>query len=140
MDATLKETNLWKSIKKFWIDNLSPTPVYFDRIFENGRTDNQWVSIIVDGLRPAHVHRASMRVYLVSKNDAEGDDLASLRDTVVDLLEPGRIDLYDVSLDPWEKIGGIMVAIDSQTSPSKVPGNRKIKSIQTTLRWGAVWS
>src|SRR6056297_2247734 len=113
MDATLKELNLWKSIKKFWIDGLSPTAVYFDRIFESDRTDDQWVSVIVDGLRPAHVHIASMRIYLVSKYDAEGDDLVNLRDTVFAMLEPGRIDLYDVSLDPWEKIGGILVSVDT---------------------------
>lgn len=140
MDETLKEINLWKSIKKFWIDGLSPISVYFDKIFVSDRTDDQWVGVAVAGLRPAHVHEASMRVFMFSKEDAEGDKLVSLRDDVFTLLEPGRIDLYDVSLDPWEKIGGILVSVDTQTAPSGVPGGGKMKTIQTTLKWGAVWS
>ena len=139
MDATLKELNLWKSIKKFWIDGLS-VPVYFDQIFVTDRVEDRWIGIAVANLRPAHVHEASMRVYIFSKEDVEGNKLVGLRDDVLELLEPGRINLYDVSLDPWEKIGGILVSVDSQTVPSGVPGGGRIKTIQTTLKWGAVWS
>jgi hypothetical protein len=142
MDATNKETNLKRSIKKFFVEGLTTVPVYFDREITTGllsNTPNQWVNVMIQAIKPMSVSIASMPVYLFSKLDPEGDALSALRDTVVELLEPGRIDLYDTSVSPWVKIGGLFLIIDGQSRLTYNPDQSKMTWIMTTLRWGAKW-
>jgi hypothetical protein len=141
MDATLKEINIWRSVKKFFSDGISEVPVYFDRIITAPSADapERWVNVIVEDLAPNQVSSAIMNVYMFSKNDHEGDKLAQLRDTVLELLFPGSIDLYDTTGDSWVKVGGMVIRVDGQSKAMQAPDGSKMSYITTTLKWGAVW-
>ncbi len=140
MDESLKEANVWRSIRKYFIDNLNSTvPVHFDRIITppTDSAPDQWVNIMVEAPTPAHVSDAVMTLFLFSKQDREGIELAELRDTVLELLYPGSIDLYDAE---WNKIGALSVFVDSQSSTNYNSDQSKMIYIQCALRWGSVWS
>lgn len=141
MDNTLKETNIWGSIKKFWIDGLPSKKIYFGRIVTEPGSENekQWLSIQTSDLVPAQVSSAFMTIYMFSKEDAEFDDLVALRDDVLALLAEGQIDLYNVSGEAWEKIGGMLVDINSQGNPIPIAGKAHMSHLETILKWGAVW-
>ena len=140
MDESLKEANIWRSVRKYFIDNLnSKVPVYFDRIVtaSSDSASDQWVNIMIEALTPAHVSNAVMTLFLFSKQDREGIELAELRDTVLELLYPGSIDLYDAD---WNKVGALSVFIDSQSGTNYNPDQSKMLYIQCGLKWGTVWS
>lgn len=143
MDATLKETNIWKSIKKFWLDGIDTTvtPVYFDRIVTTAqKEENQWICVDTEDVLPAHVSSALMNVYMFSKEDKEGDQLIALRDTILELLYDGRISLYDTSVSPWNKVGGMMLYIINQSGIGRTDNKVKMRYMEILLKWGAVWS
>lgn len=141
MDATLKETNIWRSVKKFWLDELPEIKIFFDNIVVTPTfpdVDN-WIVIKVEGLTPEQVSYAFMTIFMFSRKDAEGDDLVALRDEVINALFPGFINLYDTSESPWTKIGGILVQDITQSRTVPSPGSSRMRYIESTLRWGAVW-
>ena len=143
MDASLKETNVWRSIKKFFVDGLGGTDItpYFDRIVSTTDKDiTKWVNILVENIDPHHVSDANMTIFCISKEDREGDELSEIRDTIIDLLYPGHIDFYDTSVDPWSKVGGMVVINNGQSNTVYNPDQSKMLYIQTTIKWGAVWS
>lgn len=144
MDASLKETNVWRSIKKFFVDGLNETDItpYFDRILQrpSDNAPNKWVNILVENIEPHHVSDASMTIFCISKEDHEGDELSAIRDTIIELLYPGHIDFYDTSVDPWVKVGGMVVINDGQSNTIYNPDQSKMLYIQNILKWGAVWS
>ncbi len=143
MDATLKETNIKRSIKKFFVDGLTEIPVYFDREITSAQIEKgpkKWVTIYLEGLTPRHVSEAQLFVYLFVKGDPEGDELTELRDTVFELLESGTISLYDTYKEPWEKVGGLFVV---PLTPSRVAyhsDQSKMIVLNHVIRWGTVWS
>lgn len=144
MDPTLKETNVWRSIKKFFVDGLDTTGIipYFDRVLHRPTKDapEKWVNILVENIIPHHVSDASMTIFCFSKEDREGDELSEVRDEIINLLYAGFIDFYDTSKDPWEKIGGMKVTVTGQSNTIYNPDQSKMLYIQTTIKWGAVWS
>lgn len=141
MDNTLKEVNLWNSIKKFWIDGLSNRKIYFGTIVTAPASENekQWISIQTSDLLPAHVSSAFMTIYMFSKEDIEFDNMVALRDDVLSLLAEGRMDLYNTSTDPWELIGGMLLDVNFQGNPVPIAGKTHMSYLETILKWGAVW-
>ncbi len=144
MDATLKETNVWRSIKKFFVDGLNGTDItpFFERPFvrSSSNAPNKWVTILVENIVPHHVTDGNLTVFCFSKQDNEGDELVYIRDEIVSLLYPGHINLYDTSKDPWVKIGGMKVFITGESNNTYNPDQSKMVYIQAVLKWGAVWS
>lgn len=145
MDATLKEVNIWNSIKKFFIDGLDGTGItpYFDRIMTNNSTTDgptRWVNIMVENLVPAHVSNANLTAFCFTKEDHEGDELSHVRDEIVGLFYGGSIDLYDTSVTPWTKIGGMIVVMKGQSKTIYNPDKSKLVYVQTLIKWGSVWS
>ena len=143
MDATLKETNIWRSVKKFWIEGLSDTEIFFDNLTVTSSYPavNNWIVVKAEGLTPRQLSFAYMTIFMFSRKDAEGDALVALRDKVMNLLSDGYLDLYDTETgdDPWEKIGGILIEDISQSTTIPSPGPSRMRYVQTTLKWGAVW-
>lgn len=140
MDASLKEINLWKSIKRFWKEGLDGTSkVYFDKFFDTKRRADRWVGVELSGVRPDQVSQAFMKIYIYSRKDHEGDELVTLRDSVMELIEPSFFTLYDTSLDPWESIGGVQIIEVNQSPIQNMPDGVKMKLIQTLIKWSAVW-
>jgi len=143
MDATLKEVNIRRSIKKFFIDADLSIPVYFDRIItgtEYEQLPKTYINVTLQGLYPASVSEAYMYIYLTSKYDFEGDELAATRDIVIELLEPGKIDLYDTYTVPWTKAGGMCVFLSGQSRIAYNADQSKSVWIPSVLKWGAVWT
>lgn len=140
IDPTLMETNLRRSIKKFFLDGImsgESIPVWFDRTVSPPDTEtDRWVNVKLQTTMPRTVSVGSVDVYMFSKNDLEGDQLADLRDKVLNLLYPRNIDLYDGS---WNKIGGIQVTIEEVGPQRYNPDGSKMSSMGLTLRWGAKW-
>jgi hypothetical protein len=141
LDVTLRETDIWRSIKKFWIDGIPNTKVYFNEFVVTPKTElDKWICVDIEGLRPAHVSNLTMTVFMFTKSDIEGDDLAALRDQIMELLFPGRITLYNTTTTPWTAAGGIIVDIVFQSVVSKTVSKADMKYIETILRWASVWS
>ena len=94
---------------------------------------------MLEQIQPRVVSSAFMPIYMFSKDDPEGDDLIALRDTVITLLYDGRIDLYDTYKNPWEKAGGIVLNLGTQSKLVYNPDQTKMISISPMLKWGAKW-
>lgn len=141
MDPTLKETNIWKSVKKFFWDGLSDSEnIFFDRILTAPQnTPDRWICVLIEQLYPRTVSTALMQIYMFSKNDDEGDNIRMLRDTIIDLLYPEYIALYDTEKSPWEIIGGILITIEPQSKIIYNPDKTKMIHMSHRLRWGAKW-
>lgn len=140
-DPTILQTNIWRSIKKFFIDGIGEsTDIHFDRILTSPfGGSKQWICILLEQIQPRVVSSAFMPIYMFSKDDPEGDDLIALRDTVITLLYDGRIDLYDTYKNPWEKAGGIVLNLGTQSKLVYNPDQTKMISISPMLKWGAKW-
>ena len=141
-DPTILETNLSKSIKKFFWDNIYTTesiPVYFDRIYQD--VDNavlRWICVRTRNLEVAQVSSVELMVDLFTKRDAEGDLLTALRDTVFGYLL-GTIELYDVSESAWPQIAAMKIFHSPDSGVVYLPDNGKMKTMISTLKWGAVY-
>lgn len=143
MDATVKLTNVWRSVKKFFIDGLSGEDVelIFDRVDTKPSDDkgDKWVCILLENTQPQQVSSSNLTIFMVCREDYEGDEVVKLRDTLFDLLYPGRIDLYDTYSDPWEKVGSMSMFIRRQTHNIPNPEGSKMSLFTIELKWGAVW-
>ena len=142
MDATLKEVNLKKSIKKFFVDGLPGRELNFDKILTPDIVSSetiQWVSVLLEGGNLDTVSEMTMSVYLFTRKDKEGFDLSAFSDEVIEnLLYDGTMDLFNTAVTPWAKIGGVDLHILDNTS-GDAPDNTKMKSIQVLLKWTAKW-
>jgi len=142
MDATLKEVNLKKSIKKFFVDGLPSWELNFDKILTPDLMDTdkrQWMSALLEGGSLGTVSSVQMSLFLFSRKDIEGQDLAAFWDEVMTLLYPGTFDLYNTSIIPWVKIGGVVIDVLSHSNSDETPDGTKMKWVQTELRWTALW-
>ncbi len=143
MDATLKEVNIKRSIKKFFIDGFPNISVYFERQITSSQMDkgpSKWINILLEGLTPRHVSEAQLFIYAFTRNDVEGENISELRDSILELLESGRIPLYDTYQSPWEHIGGLFVI---QYAPGNLiynPDQSKLLTLNHIIKWGTVWS
>lgn len=142
MDATLKEVNIRRSVKKFFLDGLPNHNVNFERVITPGdSTVVKWMNISIENLRPAVVSNAILTIHMFTTHDYEGNDLAEMRDEVVELLEPGFIPLYDTQGSPsWQEIGAISLFFNAQSKASYAPNNAKMLYIQNVMKWASVWS
>jgi hypothetical protein len=142
MDPTILETNLKRSVRKFFWDNIYTTEginLYFRRIYQP--PDNaivKWVCIRLKNLDIAQVSSVELLIDLFTKGDVEGDELGELRDTVFQYLL-GSIPLYDVSESAWPSIGSMVVYPDPDSDVVNLPDNGKMKTMFNILKWGAVY-
>lgn len=150
MDATAKELNLKRSIRKFFIDALGSTEnVYFDYLYdtpvdESGNKVTSWMVILLETRNLNTLSNQSLDIHLFTTKDREGDRMSALIDTVYGILEDEnmpdnnkRIPLYDTESSPWTLIGGIVPVkiIDGENSPAK--DKTKYKLLKVDLRWSA---
>lgn len=142
MDATLKEMNLKRSLTKFFVDNLPGTQIIFDRLLtpELQKSNiNQWMCVMLEAGTVGGISTKMMTMFMFSRKDLEGTSMSTFRDNLIDLLYPGTFDFYDTSVTPWEKVAGVDIRIIDESDASDVPGNVKMKWIQTELKWAANW-
>lgn len=139
MDASVKRTNIYKSIKKFFWDSLYSEKGYnvvFDKEFSPPQDVDNWINILLENLESDVVSSAGISIYIFTRKDTEGNKVTEIRDDVIDYLRDGFLDLYDENMD---KFGGGRIYIESENGISHVGDETKMISIVCTLRWGAKW-
>lgn len=143
MDATLKEVNLKRSLKKFFVDGLPSRTPNFDKIQMPEATDpsiTSWMSILLEGGNLDTVSEVTMTIFLFTRKDKDGMDLSAFGDEIVELIhDPGGFILYDTSVQPWTEKGGVQIHIVDQANSDSTPDGTKMKWIQTLLKWTAKW-
>lgn len=145
-----KESNVKGSLKKYFVDALGST-VTFDTSLaapdlrvRGVNAVKQWYNIDFGEFGRDSLALFYFEVYCLSRQDPEGVKLAEIADTLMDLLVDNslqdglrRIPFYDISKNPWENIGA-MVVQDIWDTPSvdMVEDETKIKIFSVRMRWG----
>ena len=150
LDSTLSEASFRRSIKKYFVDNLYTAQgvyVSFSTIFQkpehaDGTPINSWISFHFDGLNTENsVSIGRVSSYLFSREDTDGEDLASLRDKLIDLLVDlnqvdgmARIPLYD---DVWNVVGYMMPTVGRESMEERGKDKTLYKFVNIYFRFGA---
>lgn len=155
LDATARESNFRDSIKKYLVDNLTAVegiPILFDSSLSSpnirGRSVDRWYRVVFGNLVLGVMSDAVIRIFCCTREDNEGFKLSQLRDKVVGYLtvDPSdssgdgtkRIDLYQSSaVNPWTKIGGIVVLSIDELGESFAPDKSKFKVLVVRVRFAS---
>lgn len=151
IDATIRESNIRDSIKKYFVDNLYTNEgieLLFDKFLSTpkvqGNEIDKWYAIMIGSIDLGTLSEVDVEVICCTRKDSEGFKLAQLRDKVMNYLIDtdktdgmARITLYKSSAtDAWTNIGGMVVQIDSESPQMEAEDNTKFKSIFIRIRWG----
>ena len=151
IDATVRESNIRDSIKKYFVDGLYTTEgveLLFDKLLSSPKVQgvevDKWYAIMIGELDLGTLSEITLDIYCCTKKDSEGFKLAQLRDKVMNYLidadqtdGKARITLYRSSAtESWTNIGGMMVQIDSESPQMEAEDNSKFKIITVRLQWG----
>ncbi len=137
-----KLSNIKRSVKKFFIDNLTTTegfPVHFDIALSPNPLDNEthrWIIVHYGTHDPKQLSSLQLTIYLLSRKDIEGDDLTEMYDTLQNYLYPGQLDIYN---NIWVKIGGAKVYARPNQGYNYTWDKTKIQKTFVEIKWGAVW-
>ena len=85
LDQTAQKSNFWFSLKKYVIDNVSVVnsiEVIFDKFLPPTSSIDQWIFVMQGVLGRDTVSDYSFEICCVTRQDYEGDRLASLVDTI----------------------------------------------------------
>lgn len=145
-----KESNVKGSIKKYFVDTLG-SAVTFDTSLavpdlraQGELAIKQWYNVDFGEFGRDALATYYFEVYCLSRQDAEGVELAKLADVLIEMLTDNtnqdgmrRIPFYDISKTPWEEIGA-MVIQDIWDAPSvnMVEDETEIKIFSVRARWG----
>ena len=142
LDTSLSQTAIWKSIKKFYVDNFIATPVHFERVLSSKTKPSQdkWVVVSLDDFAPGHISESILYNYIFSKRDFERDELFEIKDAIMELVFPGSFPLYDVSSIPWEPAGAVSIYFHRLGKVQYTPDQCKMLSLTFRLKWASVWS
>ena len=153
LDATVRESNVWDSIRKFFVDNLakggSGTQVMFDsglstpKVSGNREVIEKWLNIESGEMYSASVSSYVFDVVCCSRKDNAGFKLTQLRDTLMQYLKPngqqGVIPLYQTRDGVWTDTGvGMTICVDGESKRLNATNEIKFKVVKITLRWGAI--
>lgn len=154
MHSTASETNYKRSILRFFKSNIEGAegiPVTFEgEIDTPGFTDAaKWVVIDFGTIHMTGGNFTECVLYIrpCTRNDIEGLELASLRDTIIGYLSggpviPTRIPLYEMNVSGddyiWTKIGDILVDDISENDILEMENGVKFKTITVILKYVSV--
>lgn len=145
-----KEVNLKRSIKKYFLDNLETTeslPLFFETLEtqpldSSGNDLLKWVVISFGRSNLGNVSEQQVVIDLYTKEDKEGDELASLIDIVRSyLLDEDStsglvtIPFYDTS-GVWSQIGGMIPYIQPSLGRREGIDDTQFQSINILCKWG----
>lgn len=151
LNALSKESNVKASLKKYFVDALGNV-VTFDTTLaspnirvQGSNAVKQWYNINFREFGRQTLAEYFFDVYILSRQDPEGVKLAENTDTIMDLLVDNtmqdgmrRIPLYDITKDPWELIGSMVVQdISDDELYLPLEDETKAKVLAVRLRWGA---
>ena len=155
LDATVRESNVWDSIRKFFVDNLAKggpaIPIMFDsgisepKVSGNKDLVEKWLNIESGEILTGSVSSYKFDVVCCTRKDNAGFKLTQLRDTLMQYLKPngeqGIIPLYQTRVKPapWTDTGiGMLICIDSESKKINATNEIKFKVLTITLLWGAI--
>lgn len=149
LHATLSESCLKYSIKRYFVDNLYTAEnieLDFDVKYVDPKdispTNTKWVSIKFGAIEGGTLSRSHIIVYVCTRKDNEGVDLSNLRDIVMDkIIDENqtdgikRIPYYDST--PTQ-IGAMLPILTlEQEEPGVLDDGTKFKWMRIDLHWGA---
>ena len=146
LDATSREANIWDSVKKFFVDNLTAYPVTFDKSLSApetaGRTIDRWYSVVMGAAEFGDMSDIILDIFVCSRQDNEWFRNAQMRDTLFELLtDPTktdtmkRIPFYQSHpTDPWVAIGGILITDIIESPRMEAADETKYKILHIRLR------
>ena len=149
MDATLKLTNVKKSLKKYFLYFFTTTnnvKVIYDKwlVKEYLATQTAGKWIFINFGEPIIATLSSLEVTLIacSKGDPEGVELSKLQDFIVECLTDTTsdrkiVDFYNTYTSPWTLIGGIVIKQTGGGKESLGDENVNVSVINVRAKWGA---
>lgn len=153
MDATLKEVNIKRSIRKFFIDEFDLSPptqhVYFDFLYDvpkdsQGNKLTDWIIIYLEDKNLDTVADLTVSITMFTRNDKEGDRLSELVDVIHATLRDENtntgnrhIPLYDTEASPWTVVGNIVPIRVREGETDIMPDKTKFKVFTVFCKWGA---
>jgi hypothetical protein len=152
LDPTARETNVRDSIKKFFVDNMSPQ---YHLMFDKGMSKpsvqgtpsevDRWISVNFGSMDRGTLSEHNIMVFCCTRKDNEGFRLAQLSDAVMGFLSDAtathgmkRIDLYrSYENQAWTLIGGLLVQEIIESSQYIADDETKYKILNVRLRWSS---
>lgn len=145
LDATSRESNVWDSVKKYFVDNLSYA-LTFDKALSapniRGKAVDRWVSISMGDAVFGHMSAIMVEIFCCTRQDNEYHKLAQVRDTVFGLLVDEtktdtmrRIPFYaSHPTQAWTQIGTLMVDEITESPRMNADDDTKFKILNVRLR------
>lgn len=145
LDSTAREANIWDSIKKYFVDNLT-YPLTFDKALSTpdlqGKTVDRWVSFSLGDMELGYMSNIMLDVYCCTRQDNEWFKLSQVRDTVYELLidvtktdTMRRIPFYaSHAVNDWTLIGTLLIDEITESPRMEVEDETKFKIIHCRLR------
>jgi len=145
LDSTAREANIWDSVKKYFVDNLSYS-LTFDKALSapdiQGKTVDRWVSFAIDDMVIGDMSVIQLAIYCCTRQDNEWFKLSQVRDTVYDLLiditktdTMRRIPFYaSHPTNAWTLIGGLLIDEITESPRMEAEDETKFKIIHVRLR------
>ncbi len=143
--ATAREANIWDSIKKYFVDNLSYS-LTFDKALSvpaiRGTDVDRWVSFSLDDMVIGDMSLIQLSIYCCTRQDNEWHKNSQVRDTVYDLLidttktdTMRRIPFYaSHPVNEWSLIGTLLVDEVTESSRMIDEDETKFKILHVRLR------
>lgn len=141
MHPTLKRENLVLSLIKFFTDNITSAPVVYDEWFEV-RDDEKWYSINFGEVNFDTISAFPLTVICLIKNTYENYDLAKHADDFMSKVISDNdiklgVDLFDVSVEPWVKCGGLSFML-KHNEEGKLEDGAKFVLVDILVKWGTI--
>ena len=97
LDSTAREANIWDSIKKFFVDNMTAHPITFDKSLSapsvQGRSIDRWYSIVMGAIELGDMSDITLDIFVCTKQDNEWHKNAQMKDSMFELLtDPTKTD------------------------------------------------
>ena len=146
LDATAREANLWDSIKKYFIDNITTVPLLFDRSlaepYVKEMSTDKWYSFILGPTDISALSDITLYIYCCTRSDNEYHKLSQLVDNMRELLTDNtmtdgmkRIPFYQhYPPGTWTVIGYFQVQEMYDSTRMTAADETKFKILTVRLR------
>ena len=145
LDSIAREANIWDSIKRYFIGNLSYT-LTFDKALSTpniqGSTVDRWVSFALDDIVIGDLSIIQLSIYCCTRQDNEWHKLSQVRDAVYEsLIDTTKTDtmrriIFYAShpTETWTPIGTLMVDEIIESPRMEAEDETKFKILHCRLR------
>ena len=146
LDATAREANIWDSIKKFFIDNMTTYALTFDKTLSApeiaGRATDRWYSIVMGSTEIGDMSEVILDIFVCSWKDNEWHKNAQMKDSMFEILTDStdtmglrRIPFYQSHpIDPWTLLGAILITEIIESPRMEAVDETKYKILHCRLR------